>query len=389
MIQKIKYFQHLDGLRFILSTMVIVGHLSDFNFFVLKESDNGTHQLLHQMALLAVSLFFTLSGFLISYNLFIEKSNSGKIEYKKFFKSRILRILPLYFLALFIYWILLPNSIMNTVYGKMFFAHLSNNTIGFINLQHSFYFIWCLLLMPQVAFSIGMGFEGALVYGGHLWSIGVEEFFYVVLPFIIFYSKSIKKNYLLITGFYYAVFIAITLISVKALQTQHLSALMKHIIFAIFFLVSYTKIVCMLIGSAGAYIFIYKKELLEKMIRPKIVFVAAFIFLMLLVFKADGLYFVHELYSFLFLILIWYFISIDNKNVFLENKVIRYLGKITYGVYVYHPMAMCIVYFLFRNSQHTFATKLIIYISTFLLTYLISTVSFELMEKKILRFKNK
>lgn len=50
----------------------------------------------------AVTFFFVLSGFLITYLLLKERERMGTIKVKKFYLKRVLRIWPLYFLLIFI-----------------------------------------------------------------------------------------------------------------------------------------------------------------------------------------------------------------------------------------------------------------------------------------------
>ena len=51
---------------------------------------------------LVVSIFFVLSGFLITYLLFKEQQSTDTIDVKTFYKRRVLKIWPLYYLILLI-----------------------------------------------------------------------------------------------------------------------------------------------------------------------------------------------------------------------------------------------------------------------------------------------
>src|SRR5690554_4577142 len=59
----------------------------------------------------AVTFFFVLSGFLITYLLLKEKQATQNVSIKKFYFKRVLRIWPLYFLLVFIGLFLLPFAI--------------------------------------------------------------------------------------------------------------------------------------------------------------------------------------------------------------------------------------------------------------------------------------
>ena len=106
MYKNIHYFDSLNGLRFFAAFLVVIHHSEtirlSYNMFNLKQFslfNNGG---------LAVSFFFVLSGFLITYLLLKEKSVTNQISIKKFYLRRILRIWPLYYLLVFIGTIVLP-----------------------------------------------------------------------------------------------------------------------------------------------------------------------------------------------------------------------------------------------------------------------------------------
>ena len=93
------YFENLNAIRFIAASFVIVAHIEFFkklfhlpNFF--------ENEVISIIGRLGVVLFFVLSGFLISYLLFVEKKVTKTISVKKFYIRRILRIWPLYFLII-------------------------------------------------------------------------------------------------------------------------------------------------------------------------------------------------------------------------------------------------------------------------------------------------
>lgn len=100
------YFPGLNGLRAIAALAVVLSHITQslkfFNLspYIFGTLSNGGPKGL-SLAANGVSIFFCLSGFLITYLLLSEKKVNS-INVKKFYIRRLLRIWPLYYLYLLI-----------------------------------------------------------------------------------------------------------------------------------------------------------------------------------------------------------------------------------------------------------------------------------------------
>src|SRR5436189_6466393 len=91
------HLKGLNGIRTIAALSVVLSHtFKRFHEFGLKQS-NGW-----DFAIFGVTMFFTLSGFLITFLLLKEKETFSDINIKSFYVRRILRIWPLYYLYLII-----------------------------------------------------------------------------------------------------------------------------------------------------------------------------------------------------------------------------------------------------------------------------------------------
>src|SRR4051794_34357276 len=99
-----KRFENLDGLRFVLAMVVLSGHSMLFESLNKSIPFDWLQRLLLVLGsgYLAVSFFFVLSGFLITYLMIEEKELTGSFNILKFYLRRILRIWPLYFTVLLI-----------------------------------------------------------------------------------------------------------------------------------------------------------------------------------------------------------------------------------------------------------------------------------------------
>lgn len=172
------FFPNLDGLRFIAFFAVFFHH----TFIVKCFSGNSNTELYNffnaqkQNGALGVNLFFVLSGFLITYLLINEKDKYLKIRIKNFYIRRVLRIWPLYFLMLIIGFIIFPVL-------KMMLGGVPNET-------HSYTFYLFFVSNFQV---IQKGFADSSILNV-LWSVGVEEQFYILWPILL---AVIPKKYLL------------------------------------------------------------------------------------------------------------------------------------------------------------------------------------------------
>ena len=83
--------------------------------------------------------------------------------------------------------------------------------------------------------------------------------------------------------------------------------------------------------------------------------------------------------------------AIENKTVWLENKVISYLGKISYGIYIYHNFAIAIIIYQIKKwslDTSSLSTRIAVTLTITALTILIATLSYEFFEKRFLKLKS-
>lgn len=93
------YFKGLDGLRAIAAILVILGHVEMIKkIFNYKNVFDGGGSFFLYLGGDAVTFFFVLSGFLITFLLLKERNDKGVIGVKNFYLRRILRIWPVYYL---------------------------------------------------------------------------------------------------------------------------------------------------------------------------------------------------------------------------------------------------------------------------------------------------
>jgi peptidoglycan/LPS O-acetylase OafA/YrhL len=163
------YFKNLNGLRFLCFLSVFFYHCFDtqFNHISTSHVYRFVKYGIFSNANLGVNFFFVLSGFLITFLITKEKQINGTISITKFWVRRVLRIWPLYFLAVFFGFVVFPVL-------KSFFGQMPSETAS----------IWYYLTFLNNFDVIQKGVPDASNLGV-LWSIAVEEQFYLVWPVIL------------------------------------------------------------------------------------------------------------------------------------------------------------------------------------------------------------
>lgn len=158
-----KIFDELTGIRAIAAYLVFFHHV---NIFKEKYVGKFIHDFVGEFHI-GVTIFFVLSGFLITYRYYDIEQSYGRSWFKQYIKNRIARIYPMYFLltAITFIVIIIQSKEVNE------------------NLKLFFYNITFLR-----GFFDSMKFSG-IAQG---WSLTVEECFYFSAPFIFMMSKRVK-----------------------------------------------------------------------------------------------------------------------------------------------------------------------------------------------------
>ncbi len=354
---KREHYPALDGLRGIAILLVVFFHNFGFiNYF--------------NFGWLGVDLFFVLSGFLITNILMNEVGSRHYL--KNFYVRRVLRIFPLYYLLLIVFLLILPN-----------FEAYKDNLKYYTDNQ---WWIWTYLQNWLYVFKLPEDTNLLL----HLWSLGVEEQYYLVWPFIIL---LIRKSKLLLV---LSLTILVLIMGVRYfLWYKNIEG------FHYFTLYTFTRIDGLCIGSALALIRILKPNFITQYTAPVVLFVAALNFIFYFINKINNFTFPYfaivgyTTFAVIFAILVHEAASL-NKNLITKILAIpplRFLGKISYGFYIFHwPvyifLSPILTNFISKNLQTDY---LIIQITSSLIATLtglvISIASFYLFEIKFLKLK--
>jgi len=363
--QKI-YFPNLNGLRFIAALLVIIHHIEQF-----KSLSNISYNWIEIpfvviIGKLGVVLFFVLSGFLITYLLLSEEDSFKTISIRKFYIRRILRIWPLYFLIIILAMFVLPEIHFFTLPGFEKEVVQSNFLLKL--------FLYA-VFFPNMVYAFT-----TVLYASHTWSIGTEEQFYLVWPIIL---KYFRKNRLLLMFTIIFTYLSIT----KLLGSHYFDFLPRKTIIIRYRYWNSFNIDCMAIGGIYAILLFQKSRFLKYLLNNYLFFFTVIAVIILLI---KGVYIPKlnfEFYSVLFGIIILNFAANRKIKISLENKVLTYLGTISYGLYMYHPIG--IVMALSMAGAINFTSNWLIYPASLAFTIALAGISYKYYESFFLKFKNR
>lgn len=367
------YFPGLNGLRFLAALAVIITHIELLKN-TLGYENVWKNNFIFYLGGLGVYFFFVLSGFLITYLLLSEKQKTGNIGIKNFYIRRILRIWPLYYLLAFLGFFVFP---------RVDFLHLPFFS-DVLERGYFFKLISYIFILPNLALAV----YHPVPHIGQLWSIGVEEQFYLLWPLVVRYTKNIPKTLIILMGGIVMIKILVLAYGFTYQATPAYLQLKKF--------VAMSKFECMALGAIGAY-FLWASHHLMAWIYGKIsqwLAIAAIPVLIYITpnnFIQDGF---HLLYSLAFLVIILNVANNPDSIVKLENRFFHFLGKISYGIYMYHMFIVVfsiklVAYIFVVSRSFSFIENFLIYFLSTMLTILVSYVSYNFFEKKFIRVKIK
>ena len=351
-----KVLPNLDALRAIAALLVIVSHVE------LQKEELGfsnLRPLVKNFGALGVTLFFVLSGFLITWLLTQEHESKGGIHIRKFYWRRILRIWPLYFAVL-------------TAGIAIYYRSIQPSAI-----------VLSLFFLPNIAFMKGL--LPSLI--DPIWSLGVEEQFYLFHPHF-FRLKKIKTIFNLL------------LILLVLLYLLKFSA--SHFHWAITSLILYkARFDCMLLGSIFSIwvmneiksnswfkpllspSFLFSKNLQRLLYASFILYIGFSI--------THAHYYNDQLLSILAAIIIVNLALNPATIIHLRFPLLEQLGKISFGLYLLHKFPLTWILSLLKTYevQNNWLINLACYGLAIALSIVQAKLSFRYYEGYFLKLKEK
>jgi peptidoglycan/LPS O-acetylase OafA/YrhL len=283
------YRKDIDGLRAIAVLAVILFHFGYLRY-----------------GYLGVDVFFVISGYLITGNIYNDTTN-GIFSLSGFYIRRVRRIMPLVLLinsiALAIgFFVMLPNDLENLSESVIATNFFSNNILQYLTVGN--YWAATTKFMPLM----------------HTWSLGVEEQFYLIYPLVFILLKKRAQWLLPVLGF-----ITVLSLAMYAASGNHLASF--YFLTTRFFEISFGGLAA--IAFCNRYIITNFRPLL----------IALLIALLVITFNIPT-----ALRLFLVVLVSAGIIVSKDKSRFwvplLQNNVIVYIGKISFSLYMWHQVVL-------------------------------------------------
>ncbi len=370
------FFPNLDGLRFISFFVVFLYHCYMSFFAYTNETSPGFYsviKLLFGHGNLGVNFFFVLSGFLITFLLIREKELKGKIHVGNFYIRRILRIWPLYYLCLLVSFVIFPA--IKAAAGEPYEESASPLYYALFAANFDIMHTWP--VMPN-----------ALMLAV-LWSVAVEEQFYLTWPLIL----------ALVPLRYYKYVFPTIMIGSLVFRSFYTSS--DETVYAVRYFHSFSVIGDMALGGLFAYYSSYENKFRQFIVNMNKGFIA-FIYIGAIacgIFKhvifPCGIPTIFErlvIGAFFGLIILEQ--NFSEKSFFKMSrfKIISKLGVYTYGLYCLHLMGMFFVAKItgkLNVNNESLLVAILSVIAALLFSIGISLASYHLFEKWFLKLKDR
>lgn len=347
--QKSHYLPALDGLRGLSIMVVLLGHIG-----------------LNIPGGFGVNVFFFISGLLITNLLLIEFENKERIDFKNFFIRRLLRLYPPLLLMILVTCIVPPLNkgiTMDKVWPAMFY-------------YQNYYYI-----ANFHAFHSGESKS----YFGFIWSLAIEEHFYLVFPFLFTLLVKNKKALIGVT-----IAIIVSALVFRVIGTY------RHGVNPFAFEYSYAATECrsdaIMMGClASILIYVDKSNRFLKFVSSVPVFVISFVAMILSIvikdhfFKQTIMYSIQSLSFMVMIPAILYDKKYEFLNKIFSSKPLVFTGRLSYSLYLFHLIFYRLEYAYISNGKK----DMLYYILGIPGAFMLAMLSYYLVEKPVMGLRRR
>ncbi|MGE4781394.1 acyltransferase family protein [Yersinia enterocolitica] len=336
---KNEYRPDIDGLRAIAVIAVILYH---FKLFGITGGFVG------------VDVFFVISGYLITKGI-LSLAETGRFSYSGFYIRRARRLLPALIVT-----IVLSYAVSAFIFSPVDFALMSSSSI------------FSMLCVSNIYFWLSYGYfdaDSSIKPLLHTWSLSVEMQFYLLWPFLVMLFATKAKSFV----FH---FIALFIILMSAVSIIYL----KHDSSGAFFLTPF-RMHEFAIGAVVLYFERFKRPLLV----DNIIYIVGLTLILycVLSYNSQSMSFPGHAALVPTAGAAMMILSGGNANlsVIASNKIMRFIGEISYSLYLVHWPVFVFAQYIYGTSLGVFSRATLI-----LITLIISIIMYFLVEKP---FRNK
>ncbi len=342
------YSPQLDGLRFVAALLVFMHH---------APSLPGLTHFKHN-GWIGVDLFLCISAFLLTRLLSLEFQKTGTLQIRHFFIRRALRIWPLYFFYATIVCVLAVcwREQDTTSVSGWWLTHLTftNNVMTALK-----------------------GYS-SIPYSAHLWTISLEEQAYLVMPFLLlaYFLSRAPRNHLAYFG----------VIAILTLLVARLAFFLNSAPHP-FVWVLPLRADAFIIGAVAA---ILTDDTTVGRPRSTMTF-GLLVMCSANLFPGIGTHSLYQVFGYTIISIGCVLVVLASqaqvlRSSLLASRPMRYLGKISYGIYIYHLLSIDIAARVFWRLSGV-SGDLARFLFRLAVTLLLSSVSYAVLEKPFLRLK--
>ena len=349
----------LDGVRGVAVLLVVISHfhwILSPDPFLTKVTPWHFINRTFEAGFMGVDIFFVLSGFLITSLLMKDRSTNQKNLFKRFYRRRALRLLPA------LYALLIAD----------FFVSRWENFPGDIQWRTT----WHAVLFLN-NWNIVNNFGEAQNDLGHLWSLGIEEQFYLIWPLTIWLLAKLKIPSKMM--------IPLILFASLVVMVHRTSLWNDGTSWIILYIRTDTRLDSLLIGAMFAYVYRHF-QVPSKILNS--VATLSFLGLVYIKYVLDKSPFIFEMGWTIIALLAGFIILSVAEGVFFIQKVFTWrpltmIGKVSYGLYLWHMP----IFVLFGRHVTSGSRPLRLLIGI-ILASVVTSLSWFFIEKPFLNLKD-
>lgn len=358
--------QTLHGLNTLRAFAIL--YVFIFHYTILSKQQPEWLTSISSMGWVGVDLFFVLSGFLISSQLFDEIKETQHINLKHFFTKRFFRIIPAFLVTVALYFL-----------------------FPFFREKEALPPLWKYLTFTQ---NIGLNIKD---YGtfSHAWSLCVEEHFYLLLPLILILSLRagfFKMLSWLLPVLFLAGF-AMRIYSYNSLYMPHSNTDDSWMYwYRYVYYPTYTRLDGLLAGVAIAALYKFRPAIWQKISRLGNLWILIGVSILAIAFNAwdDIMEYQASVYCFPLVDIGFGFIvagAISEKSFLyrFNSKIINHIAAISYGMYLTHKGVIHVTHTILPADINQ---SLLLLIST-IACILAATILYLLVEKPFMQLRRK